>query len=102
MRLFFVENTDPPAVLCPIFHKTIGVNVCGSCTRRHVIEFGEGYVECEDIHAYPRWSARIGVRLSERELDRLDSFCEKREDNRSHVIREALKHFLNEQPGKEM
>ena len=47
---------------------------------------------------YPRWSARIGVRLSENELDRIDLFVDITNTDRSNVIRTALKEYLDDQP----
>lgn len=47
---------------------------------------------------YPRWSARLGVRLSAQEVDRLDKFCDLVQTDRSATIRQALKEYLDDQP----
>lgn len=49
-------------------------------------------------YLYPRWSARITVRMSEGELDRIDLFADITGSDRSNVIRAAVKDYLDDQP----
>jgi len=49
-------------------------------------------------YEYPRTSARISVRLSEHELDRIDLFCDRAGTDRSTTIRQGLKEYLDRQP----
>lgn len=46
---------------------------------------------------YPRISARITIRLSQDQKERLDLFCERTGRDRSDVIRESVKNYLDHQ-----
>ena len=54
--------------------------------------------EPEPEYLYPRWSARITVRMSEGELDRIDDFGNITGRDRSNIIRAAVKEYLDDQP----
>lgn len=49
-------------------------------------------------YLYPRWSARVTVRMSEAELDRIDDFADLTGGDRSSIIRNAVKNYLDDQP----
>ena len=47
---------------------------------------------------YPRWSARITTRMSDDELERIDTFADITGRDRSSIIRTAIKEYLDDQP----
>ena len=55
-------------------------------------------MESQREYLYPDWSARVTVRMSEDELDRIDDFGNMTGRDRSNIIRAALKEYLDDQP----
>jgi len=50
---------------------------------------------------YPRQSARLGVRMSAPELDRIDKFANSTGRDKSSIIRAAVTQYLDRQPPTE-
>ena len=55
----------------------------------------------ESPYRYPRWSARITVRMTEAQLDRIDKVVDTTGTDRSDVIRAAVKFYLDSRTNEE-